>query len=61
MRLNHPHFPGLSIEVPADRVDSHVAAGWLRDEQEPEGPKQEETHISTDDVVPASGDESEED
>ena len=60
MRLNHPHFPGLSIEVPADRVDSHVAAGWLRDEQEPEGPKQEET-TSTEDVDPASGEESEED
>lgn len=62
MRLNHPNIPGTSIEVDANRVDSHLAAGWLRDESAtPEGPKQEETHISTDDVDPASGEESEED
>lgn len=31
MKMRHPHID-LTIEVAADRVKSHLAAGWLLDE-----------------------------
>lgn len=34
MKVQHPSFPRIEREVPDDRADGWLAAGWVRTEDE---------------------------